>query len=35
MTLPLEAHRYGEHAIVLPPEDQATYDDADVPLTRG
>ena len=32
MTLPLEAHPYGEHAIVMPPGDQTAYDDADVPL---
>ncbi len=30
MTLPLERHAYGEHAIVLPPEDQTAYDDADI-----
>jgi acetoin:2,6-dichlorophenolindophenol oxidoreductase subunit alpha len=32
MTLPLEAHPYGEHAMVLPPDDQTTYDAADVAL---
>ena len=35
MTLPLEAHPYGEHEIVMPPGDQTSYDDADVaPETR-
>ena len=32
MTLPLEAHPYGEHEIVLPPEDQTVLDGADVPM---
>jgi acetoin:2,6-dichlorophenolindophenol oxidoreductase subunit alpha len=32
MTPPLEAHAYGEHAMVMPPDDQTTYDDADVAL---
>jgi pyruvate dehydrogenase E1 component alpha subunit len=32
MSLPLETHAYGEHAIVMPPEDQTAYDDADVAL---
>jgi pyruvate dehydrogenase E1 component alpha subunit len=32
MSLPLEAHAYGEHAIVMPPDDQTAYDDADVAL---
>lgn len=30
MTLPLERHAYGEHAIVLPPRSQTGYDDADI-----
>ena len=32
MTLPLEAHPYGEHAVVLPPEDPTAFDGADVPM---
>ena len=32
MTLPLEAHPYGEHDIVLPPGDPTSHDGADVPL---
>jgi TPP-dependent pyruvate/acetoin dehydrogenase alpha subunit len=32
MTLPLETHPYGEHDVVLPPEDPTAFDGADVPL---
>ncbi len=32
MTLPLEAHGYGDHEIVLPPGDPTAFDGADVPL---
>jgi TPP-dependent pyruvate/acetoin dehydrogenase alpha subunit len=32
MTLPLEAHPYGEHKIVMPPVDQTVHDGADIPL---
>jgi len=32
MTLPLEAHRYGEHDMVMPPGDPTSHDSADVPL---
>lgn len=32
MTLPLEAHPYGEHEIVLPPEDPTALDGAGVPM---
>ncbi len=32
MNLPLSNHAYGEHELVLPPEDPTSHDDADVPL---
>lgn len=32
MTLPLERHAYGDHDVVLPPEDQTAYDGADINL---
>jgi len=32
VTLPLEAHPYGEHDIVMPPGDPTAHDNADVPL---
>ena len=32
MTLPLETHPYGEHDIVLPPDDPTALDSADVPM---
>ncbi len=32
MTLPLEAHPYGEHDIVLPPEDPTSHDAAPIEL---
>ena len=32
MTLPLEAHPYGEHEIVMPPQDQTVHDAADVDI---
>ena len=32
MTLPLETHPYGEHEIVLPPDDPTAFDGADIPL---
>jgi acetoin:2,6-dichlorophenolindophenol oxidoreductase subunit alpha len=32
VTLPLETHGYGEHEIVLPPQDQTAFDKADIPL---
>ena len=32
MTLPLETHPYGEHEIVLPPDDPTAFDGADVPM---
>lgn len=34
MTLPLERHGYGEHELVLPPESQTTFDDADIDLSK-
>jgi pyruvate dehydrogenase E1 component alpha subunit len=33
MTLPLERHLYGEHDVVLPPEDQTAFDKADIDLS--
>ena len=32
MNLPLSNHAYGEHQLVLPPDDPTSHDDADVPL---
>jgi TPP-dependent pyruvate/acetoin dehydrogenase alpha subunit len=32
MSLPLETHPYGEHEIVLPPDDPTALDGADVPM---
>jgi TPP-dependent pyruvate/acetoin dehydrogenase alpha subunit len=32
VTLPLETHPYGEHEIVLPPDDPTAFDGADVPM---
>jgi pyruvate dehydrogenase E1 component alpha subunit len=32
VTLPLETHPYGEHEIVLPPDDPTALDGADVPM---
>jgi TPP-dependent pyruvate/acetoin dehydrogenase alpha subunit len=32
MTLPLESHPYGEHDVVMPPNDPTSHDDADVAL---
>ena len=32
MSLPLESHPYGEHEIVLPPDDPTALDGADVPM---
>jgi pyruvate dehydrogenase E1 component alpha subunit len=32
MTLPLERHGYGDHAIVLPPQDQTRHDGSDVAM---
>jgi len=32
VTLPLETHGYGEHEIVLPPQDQTAFDKADIPM---
>ena len=32
MNLPLSNHAYGEHELVLPPDDPTSHDDADIPL---
>jgi acetoin:2,6-dichlorophenolindophenol oxidoreductase subunit alpha len=32
VTFPLETHPYGEHEIVLPPEDPTAFDGADIPM---